>query len=161
MAPTEHDTFSASVITSLEEIVSQYEKKSAALLPSLHRIQEEYGFISEVHEKGIADFLEIPIVRVREVISFYGMFHQEPLGNHHIKVCQTLTCYALGQPDLLRHLKEKLGIEVGQTTKNRKFTLSTVECLGACEIAPMIQINKDNHGPLTHKKLDELLEKLT
>ena len=157
----EPDIFPPSLATSLNEIVSQYEKKSAALLPSLHRVQEEYGFISEVHEKGVADFLEIPIARVREVISFYGMFHQEPLGSHHIKVCQTLTCYALGQPELLRHLKEKLGIEVGQTTKNKRFTLSTVECLGACEIAPMIQINKDNHGPLTHKKLDELLEGLS
>ena len=157
----EPDIFPPSLTTSLNEIVSQYEKKSAALLPSLHRVQEEYGFISEVHEKGVADFLEMPIARVREVISFYGMFHQEPLGCHHIKVCQTLTCYALGQPDLLRHLKEKLGIEVGQTTGDKKFTLSTVECLGACEIAPMIQINKDNHGPLTHKKLDELLEGLS
>ena len=137
MKPNASLHFSEELIKDLEAIVQKYENKRAALLPVLHRVQEEYGCISESHEISAADFLELPIVQVREVISFYGMFHQKPLGQHHIKVCQTLSCCLVGQPHLLNHLKDKLGVEVGETTNDKKFTLSVVQCLGACEIAPM------------------------
>jgi len=158
MKPDASLHFSEELIKDLEAIVQKYENKRAALLPVLHRVQEEYGCISEPHEISAANFLELPIVQVREVISFYGMFHQKPLGQHHIKVCQTLSCCLTGQPHLLNHLKDKLGVEAGETTADKKFTLSTVECLGACEIAPMMQIDKDNYGPLTPEKIDKILE---
>jgi NADH-quinone oxidoreductase E subunit len=149
------------LVQDLEKIVKLYERKQAALLPVLHRLQDAVGWIPEESEAEVAAFLGIPEVGVHEVVTFYEMFHQKKTGKYHIKVCQTLSCHLNGGPSLLEHLKKKLNLEVGGTTTDFKFTLSTVECLGACEIAPVIQINKDYHGNLTPEKVDEILDGLS
>ncbi len=144
----------------IEEIVSRYTKKEAALLPVLHLVQREIGFISSQEEKQVADLLGIKSIRVKEVVTFYTMINQEPVGEYHIQVCSNLSCSLLGAESLLDHLKNKLGIEVGETTSDKKFTLSTVECLGACEQAPCMMINLDYFGNLDKEEIDKILDSL-
>ena len=127
----------------------------------LHFVQEKEGFISPESEKEIAEHLGIPVVHVHEVISFYHLFHQKPKGKCHFAVCQTTSCALLGAEEIIEYLKKRLGIQPGETTPDGKFSLSVVECLGACEIAPMMQCNKDYMGPLTKEKIDELINKST
>lgn len=144
----------------IEEIASHYAKKEAALLPVLHLVQREVGFISTQEEKQVAEILGIRPIKVKEVASFYTMINQEPVGKYHIQVCSNLSCSLLGAESLLEHLKKKLGVEVGETTPDKKFTLSAVECLGACEQAPCMMINFDYFGNLDKEKIDRILDKL-
>lgn len=144
----------------IEEIASRYEKKEAAILPVLHLVQREKGFISSQEEKQVADLLGIRPIRVREIVTFYTMLNQEPVGRYHVQVCSNISCSLLGAESLLEHLKSKLGIGVGETTQDKKFTLSTVECLGACEQAPCMMINFDYYGKLDKEKIDEILDNL-
>ena len=141
-----------------DTLIAKYDKKQAALLPVLHAVQEKEGIISQESEKAVADYLGIPIVHVREVISFYHLLLRKPQGKCHFAVCQTTTCALLGGEEMIAYLKEKLGIQPGETTPDGKFSFSVVECLGACEIAPMMQCNEDYIGPLTKGKIDEIIE---
>ena len=143
----------------LDKIISHYEDKRAALLPVLHAVQEKNGLISPESEQAVGDLLGIPVVHVHEVVSFYHLFHQTKKGKCHFSVCQTTSCSLLGGEDIIDHLKNRLGIKAGETTPDGKFSLSVVECLGACEIAPMMQFNKEYKGNLNKKKIDELIEK--
>lgn len=144
----------------IEEILSHYPKKEAALLPVLHLTQREFGCISPTEEKLVAAALDIKPIRVREAVTFYSMLNRQPMGKYHIQVCSNLSCTLLGAESLIDHLKQKLGIESGQTTSDKKFTLTTVECLGACEEAPAMMINFDYYGHLDQKKIDNILNKL-
>jgi NADH-quinone oxidoreductase E subunit len=144
----------------IEEILSHYPKKEAALLPVLHLTQREFGCISPAEEKLVAGLLEIKPIKVREAVTFYSLLYPQPIGKYHIQVCSNLSCTLLGAESLIDHLKKKLGIEPGQTTQDEKFTLTTVECLGACEEAPAMMINFDYYGHLDQKKIDDILEKL-
>ncbi len=144
----------------IEEIVSRYPRREAAILPVLHIAQQEFGFISPESEKMVADILGIKAVQVREVVTFYTMLSQKPLGKYHIQVCSNLTCSLLGAQRLVDYLREKLGIEPGETTRDKKFSLSLVECLGACEQAPCMMVNFDYYGNLDKKKIDKILEGL-
>lgn len=141
-----------------EKILSNYPQKRAAMLPVLRLVQETYGFISQAAEQEVAAFLEVPVVDVKEVMTFYTLFHSKPCAKNQISVCKTLTCSLLGSDKIVHYLKERLGIDVGQKTPDGKFGLETVECLGACEIAPMMMVNKDYVGPLTVEKIDEVLK---
>ena len=127
----------------------------------LHFVQEKRGLISLDSENEIAQYLGIPVVHVHEVVSFYHLFHQTRKGKCHFSVCQTTSCALLGAEKIIEHLQERLGIKPGETTPDGKFSLSVVECLGACEIAPMMQCNKEYQGLLNKKKVDELIDKNT
>ncbi len=142
----------------LNKLVSKYEQKKAALLPVLHYVQEKEGLITPQIEADVAKFLEIPVVHVHQVVCFYHLFHQERKGKCHFSICETTACALLGADDIIAHLKARLGIEPGGTTPDGKFSLSVVECLGACEIAPMMQLNKEYRGLLNKKMVDELIE---
>ena len=144
----------------LEEVIARYPKKNAALLPVLHLVQQEVGFISAAEEEQVAALLEIKPIQVREVVTFYTMYNRQPIGKYHIQVCSNLSCSLLGAETLIDHLKEKLGIELGETTEDQKFTLTTVECLGACEQAPCMMINYDYYGDLDQNRIDEILDNL-
>ncbi len=147
------------LLQEIDKITSRYEHKQAALLAVLHLVQEKEGLISPESEKKIAEYLGIPVVHVHEVISFYHLFHQTRKGKCHFSVCQTTSCALLGAEEIIEHLKKRLGIKPGETTPDGKFSLSVVECLGACEIAPMMQCNKEYKGFLNKKQIDELIEK--
>jgi NADH-quinone oxidoreductase subunit E len=144
----------------VKEVLSHYANKEAALLPVLHIVQQEVGSLSPQEEKLVADLLGVKPIRVREVVTFYTMFHQEPVGKYHIQVCSNISCSLLGAESLVEYLKDKLGVEVGETTPDKKFTLSTVECLGTCELAPCMMINFDYYGHLDKKKIEEILDGL-
>jgi len=152
--------FSEKTKKKLEDIIAQYPQKKAALLPVLHVAQREFGRIAYEEEKTVAALLDIKPIEVREVVTFYSMFLREPVGKYHIQICSNLSCSILGAENLIEYLKEKLDIEVGETTADQKFTLTTVECLGACEHAPCMMVNFDYYGNLTQDKIDEILDKL-
>lgn len=152
--------FSEKTKEKLKEIISRYSQKVAALLPVLHITQNEFGCISEEEEKLVAELLEIEPIHVREVVTFYTMLNQRPVGKYHIQVCSNLSCSLLGAENLIDYIKKKFGIGPGETTWDKKFTLSTVECLGACEMAPCMMVNFDYYGNLTKKKIDEILDNL-
>ncbi len=145
----------------IAEVVACYPKKEAALLPVLHLVQRETGSISVADEKFIAGLLGIKPMKVREVATFYTMILRKPLGKYHIQVCSNLSCTLLGAGTIIDYLREKLGIGIGETTPDRKFSLSTVECLGACEQAPCLMVNFDYHGNLDKQKIDRILASLT
>jgi NADH-quinone oxidoreductase subunit E len=144
----------------IEQALSRYPEKRAALLPILHIVQEELGYIPEDTEADIAAIVEIPVVKVREVLSFYSLFLRKPVGKYHLQLCRTISCTLRGHRDILKYVEEKLGIKDGETTADGKFTITTVECLASCETAPMMQLNQRYYGNLTPEKIDEILANL-
>ena len=141
----------------IEGVLAHYPNKQAGLLPVLRLVQSEKGFISAEDERIVAALLGLRPIRVREVVTFYTMFVRKPLGQFHIQVCSNLSCSLAGGEKILEHLKARLGIQAGQTTSDRKFTLTEVECLGACEQAPCIMVNFDYYGNLDPEKIDRIL----
>jgi len=141
----------------IELALSHYPEKRAALLPILHIVQEELGYIPDAAEDDLAALVEVPVVKVREVLMFYTLFRRTPIGTYHLQLCRTISCTLRGHRDILKYVEEKLGIKDGETTADGKFTISTVECLAACETAPMMQVNETYYGNLTPEKVDAIL----
>lgn len=144
----------------IEGVLAHYPNKQAGLLPVLRLVQSEKGFISAEDERIVAALLGLRPIKVREVVTFYSMFVRKPLGQFHIQVCSNLSCSLAGGEKILEHLKARLGIQAGQTTSDGKFTLTEVECLGACEQAPCMMVNFDYYGNLDPEKIDRILEGL-
>ena len=143
-----------------QKIVAKYDEKRAAVLPLLHLAQEKIGYITPEAMEWTAKWSEVPVVHVREVVTFYSMYHQKPAGRHHIRFCMTTSCVLRGAEKLLTCVKSKLGIENGGVTADGRFSLEEAECLCNCEGAPMMQVDKNYHTDLTEKKIDEILEGL-
>ncbi len=144
----------------LDTIIKRYPEKRAALLPALHLVQEQEGYVSKEAMQYIADYLEVPFGHVLGVVTFYSMFYDKPIGRNHIQVCTNVSCQLLGSGTVVDHIGAYCGIKPGETSKDGKFTLSEVECLGSCGTAPMMQINDDYHENLTVEKLDKILDSL-
>ena len=142
----------------VEAIVATYETKQAALLPILHLAQDQNGYISSEVEEAVAVTLGLPIVKIREVTSFYTLYEKKPCGKTPIRICRNLSCTLLGAKEILEYVKKKLGIDVGESTADGRFRLDSVECLCACEMAPMMQVGDDYYGPLTKEKIDQILK---
>ena len=134
--------------------------KQAGLLPVLRLVQSEKGFISAEDERIVAALLGLRSIKVREVVTFYTLFVRKPLGQFHIQVCSNLSCSLAGGEKILEHLKARLGIQAGQTTSDGRYTLTEVECLGACEQAPCMMVNFDYYGNLDKEKIDAILKGL-
>ncbi len=135
------------------------DQRRSALLAALHIMQEENdGHLTQELLDAVADYLQIPRIAAYEVATFYSMYEFEPVGKHKICVCTNISCMLNGSEEIVSHLKEKLAIDFGETTKDGRFTLKEVECLGACVNAPMMQVNKDYHERLTTEKVDQILE---
>ncbi|MBN2410123.1 NADH-quinone oxidoreductase subunit NuoE [candidate division KSB1 bacterium] len=138
-----------------------YEKYPAndpsILIPILQEIQETEGYLSEEEMQKVAGFTRLPVSRVYGVATFYNQFRLQPLGEYVIRVCRGTACHVKGSLDVLTTLENELGIKAGETTKDLKFSLETVACIGACSIAPVISINDEYHGHLTVKKIQKLL----
>ncbi|MDP2916139.1 MAG: NADH-quinone oxidoreductase subunit NuoE [Candidatus Aminicenantes bacterium] len=152
--------FTADLKKRIEEITARYPSRQAALLPVLHLVQGETGFLSAEEERAVASILGLPPIKVREVVTFYTMFTRKPLGRFHLQVCSNLSCSLAAGERILRHLQAKLGIGVGETTPDGKYTLTEVECLGACEQAPCMMVNFDYHGNLDPEKVERIMEEL-
>ncbi len=151
---------SSETLGRIEEIVRRYPERPAALLPVLHLLQRESGFISPGIEEWTAGFLEIEPIRVREVVSFHPLFRRAPAGTYVIQVCRNLSCTLAGSDRILALIEERLGISPGETTSDGKFTLLVTECLGHCDHAPCLMINDDEHGPVTAESLEAILKGL-
>lgn len=151
--------FTAEYLQDLDKIKAKYEQKRAALLPVLHYIQDKEGLITPEAEKNVAEYLDVPVVHIHEVVCFYHLFNLTKKGQCHFSVCQTTACALRGAEEVIGHIQERLNIKPGETTPDGKFSLSVVECLGACEIAPVMQGNKEYIGCLNKKKIDEIIDK--
>lgn len=149
-----------SLDTEAQRILSKYDQKRAAMLPLLHLAQDRVGQVTPEVEAWVSRWTEVPVVHVHEVVTFYSMYHLEPVGRHHIRFCTTTSCVLRGSEKILDHLKKKLNVENHETTKDGRFSLEEAECLCACEKAPMMQVGDDYYTDLTEKKVDEILEKL-
>ncbi len=161
---TDKPTFSEESLALVQRIIARYPegRQKSALLPVLHLAQAEFdGWLSNEVMDYVASLLSIKPIEVYEVATFYSMFNLEPVGKCLLEVCQTGPCWLRGSDDIVAHLEKKLGIKVGQTTPDGMFTLKTVECLGSCGTAPMLQCGADYHEDLTPEKVDALLEKLS
>jgi len=145
----------------VDAIVAKYPEAKAATLPVLWEVQREQGWIDGDAEVWVAERLGTTPAHVHGVVTFYTMYKQKPSGRHHIQVCTTLSCMLRGCDEMLEYLENKLGIKVGETTPDGKFSLVRVECLGSCGSAPMFQLNDDYHEDLTPEKVDLLLDGLS
>lgn len=145
----------------MRSIISRYPegRHKSALLPLLHLAQaESEGWLSVPVMDRVAEILNIQSIEVYEVASFYTMFHLQPVGRCLIEVCRTSSCWLRGAYDIVQHIETRLGIKDGQTTPDGKFTLRTVECLGSCGTAPMLQIGEQYHENLTLEKVDQIID---
>jgi NADH-quinone oxidoreductase subunit E len=139
----------------------KYPEKRTAILPAMHVVLKEVGYYNQDILKQIADLLELSEMEVSETVSFYTYFPRGGVGKYHIQVCTNLSCSLLGAEELIKYLEDKLKIKAGETTPDRLFTLSRVECLGSCGTAPVMQINQTYYENLTQAKVDQILEDLS
>lgn len=155
--------FTPERLAKAKEIINHYPegKQKSALLPLLHLVQEQWGWVSDVAMDYVAEMLAIQSIEVYEVATFYTMFHLEPVGTHVIEYCRTGPCCLMGGEEVYAHLKNRLGIEVGETTPNGKFTIKEVECLAACGWGPVFQIREKYYMNLTNAKVDEIIDELS
>jgi len=144
----------------VKELISHYPegKYKSALLPVLHIAQDHFGgWLSPEVMDYVADLMNILPVEVYEVATFYSMYNLKPVGKYIFEVCQTGPCMINGSDDIIEYIKSTLGIGVGETTSDGLFTLKTVECLGACGYAPMMQLGKTYREHLTKEKVDSII----
>jgi NADH-quinone oxidoreductase subunit E len=154
--------FNEETMATVQKIIKRYPegREKSALIPILHIAQAEFdGWLSPATMDYVASILNIQPIEVYEVASFYSMFNLNPVGKCLIEVCRTSSCWLMGAEDVVRHIEKKLNIHVGETTADGQFTLKTVECLGSCGTAPMMQVGHEYHENLTLEKVDELLNK--
>jgi NADH-quinone oxidoreductase E subunit len=152
--------FSPETYRQFQETVNRYPRKEAAILPVLYLAQQEFGYLGPEAIDYVARLMGQSPARVHGVVSFYTMLKTKPIGRHHIQVCRTLPCALRGAEQLTGFIKKTLGIEVGQTTPDGRFTLSEVECLASCGTAPMMQVNDDYYENLTDDKVTDILASL-
>ena len=152
--------FDSGQIAEVRRLQSLYPDKRGALLPVLHLAQDTFGYVSLGVEEYVAGLFDLTPAHVHEVVTFYTLFFREERGKHVVSVCHNLSCHLMGAKTIIDHLKQRLGIEVGETTADGRVTLLTVECLCACEEAPMMQVDDRYEGLLTPEKVDRVLEGL-
>lgn len=153
--------FSEQQMKEFQRLVNRYPegKQKSALLPVLHLAQESFGgWLSTETMDYVADLLQLEPIEVYEVATFYSMFNTQPVGKYMFEVCQTGPCMLNGSDEIISYIKEKLGIKAGETTPDGMFTLKTVECLGACGYAPMMQLGNNYREHLTKEKVDAIIE---
>lgn len=153
--------FSQEKLDKVNEIIARYPagKQKSALLPVLHLAQDTFGgWLSTETMDYVASLLSILPIEVYEVATFYSMYNLKPVGKFMFEVCQTGPCMVRGCDDIIAYIGEKLNIKPGQTTEDGLFTLKTVECLGACGYAPMMQLGKTYREHLTKEKVDQIIE---
>src|SRR4030095_8457647 len=153
--------FSEKRLSEVNQILQRYPagKQKSALIPILHLAQEEFGgWLSVETMDYVASLLDIQPIEVYEVATFYSMYHLKPVGKFVFEVCQTGPCMLNGSDQIIDYIRQKLNVEVGETTADGLFTLKTVECLGACGYAPMMQLGKNYREHLTKEKVDKIIE---
>ena len=152
--------FSPVEVAEVRRLQSLYPDPRGALLPVLHMAQDTFGYISLETEAYVAGLFSLAPAHVHEVVTFYTMYFQKPKGRHVVAICHNLSCFLAGAPQIIQHARERLGIDVGETTPDGRITLQSVECLCACEHAPMMQVDDHYEMDLTPDKVDGILRAL-
>lgn len=142
----------------INEHVGQYPHKRAACIEALKVVQRKRRWISDENLNDIADVLEMTPDELDSVATFYNLVFRKPVGRHVILICDSISCWVMGFEKILEHLQNKLGIKYGETTKDDKFTLLPIPCLGTCDHAPALMIDNDLHRDLSIEKIDKILE---
>lgn len=148
----------ANQFAQLDEILAKYQDQKGALIPVLQEAQHTYGYLSQDVLTHISTGLRIPLSQVYGVVTFYSQFHLKPRGRNIIRICQGTACHVRGAKAILQEIEKNLGIKAGETTKDLRYTLETVACIGACGLAPVLMINDDTHGRLTPAKVTEIIQ---
>jgi NADH-quinone oxidoreductase subunit E len=161
MPDAKRPEFSAEQLQEVRRLQALYPDKQGALLPVLRQAQEVFGYVSLEVEEYVAGLFAMSPAHVHEVVTFYTLFFQQPTGRHVVSVCHNLSCHLLGSKSIVEHLTQRLGVDVGETTADDRITLLTVECLCACEQAPMMQVDERYEGLLTPEKVDRILDGLS
>lgn len=140
-------------------IINKYPIKRDSLIGILNEVQEKYGYIPKTVQLQISETLEIPMAEIYGVITFYSRFTTEPKGKYNIAICLGTACFVKGSAALLERAKQRLQINSGEVTKDGKFSIDEVRCVGACGLAPVFMINDEVYGNATVKQLDEAIDK--
>ena len=155
--------FSEAALRQVEIIFQRYpdDRRESAVMPLLHLAQREFGgWLSQEAMDYVAGLVGMSPMRVYEVATFYTMYNLKPVGKYHVQVCTNISCWLCASDGIVKALEEKLGIKVGETSEDARFTLYEVECLGACVNAPMMQINDDYYENLTPDRVSEIIDRL-
>ncbi len=145
-------------MTSIYQVIKKYGKKESALIPILQDIQKNKGYLPEEELSIVASEVKVPLSRLFSLATFYNVFSLVPRGRHTVNVCLGTACHVRGGARLLDKLKRDLDVKPGETTKDKRFTLEAVRCVGCCGLAPVVVIDEKFHGKLNQKKLEKVLE---
>jgi len=151
--------FNEENIAILKEITSKYGGKPEGLIEVLHQAQEAFGYVPKDVQVEIARGLNVPLTRVYGVVTFYNLFTMVPKGRHTINVCLGTSCYVRGGKRIMEHVKDLLQIEDGGTTEDKRFSLESIRCMGACALAPVVRLDKDLYSHVTVTKIPEILSR--
>lgn len=152
------EEFPPSMISELDKVIKEYRNKPGSTIPVLQRAQEVVGYLPPVVQKRVARGLNVSTAEIHSIVSFYSFFTMKPRGDHMIKVCLGTACYVKGIEAVVNRLKEELKIEMGGITEDKKFSMESVRCLGACGLAPVMVIDHDTHGAVDPKKVAQILD---
>jgi len=142
-----------------ESMIDQYSREKKSLIPILQDIQEKYNFLPGMALTTISKSLDIPLIDIISVASFYNAFSLTPRGKHVITICMGTACHVRGAPQILDEFKRKLDIDVEETTSDKMFTLESVNCLGACALGPIAVIDGNYHGQMKIRSVEKLIKK--
>ncbi len=145
---------------SLMQFIEKWKDRPGNLIMILHKVQEEYKYIPRPVAFEVARILDIPLAKIYGVVTFYHFFKLEKPGEHNLQVCMGTACYLKGAADIISSLESQLGIKVGQTTQDGKFSIEAVRCVGCCGLAPVLVVQEEVFGKLTTKKIPEVLSRL-
>lgn len=154
------DDIKTDLAADVQQIITRYPTNRSAIMPALDLAQQKYGGVDGSTYQAVAELLDVPEIWVFEVASFYSLYDRTTTGRYHLRLCTNLSCMLRGSDALMRHLQERLNIKPGETSKDGAITLSAVECLGACEVAPVLMADTQYYGDLTVEKLDAFLANL-
>ncbi|PCI41941.1 MAG: NAD(P)H-dependent oxidoreductase subunit E [Proteobacteria bacterium] len=160
MSEVEHVRFTEQRLTEIDALVKKYPAARSALLPVLHMAQEDFGYLPMPVQQLVADTLGLRLMIVREVVTFYTMFREHEAGKYRLEVCTNAGCMLNGADELVQHITKSLGIDVGETTADGMFTVTEVECAGACSGAPVVQINNEYHEKVDAAYMDAFITKV-
>jgi NADH-quinone oxidoreductase E subunit len=149
-----------SSIRQIKEKTARYPYRKAAILPALTVAYKQLGYVDDKVYREISDVINVPYVEIAEAATFYTMFPKKPRGKYLLQVCNNISCALRGSDSMIKYIEDRLGIKKGDTTEDGVFTLISVECLGSCSTAPMIQINEDYYENLDRNRLNKILEDL-
>lgn len=153
------EVFSPEQLAQIDAIVAKYDAKPNYLIPILKETQEAFGYLPAQLQRHIAVGINVPPAHIFGVVTFYAFFTTVPKGKYMIKVCTGTACYVKGAIEIIAKIESELGIQVGETTEDKKFTLEAVRCIGACGLAPAVLVGEDTHGMVTPGKIIDILRR--